>query len=99
MAVTIFAGLLFTPYAFIVDMVAYEIAVVALAERRKWRIDLLDVIFWLGPMLSPAIYIWKGWLLTPFIVSLALARTWYRAGLPWPHLPSRWLVLPRAQRE
>jgi hypothetical protein len=78
-ALTIFCGLLFTPYAYTSDMVAYEIALALLAESRRWRIDLLDVSFWLWPAISPALYIWKGWLLTPVIVLLAIARTGQRA--------------------
>jgi hypothetical protein len=95
MALTVFCGLLCTPYGFIEDMMAYEIAVTMLAERRKWRLDLLDVLFWLWPMLSPAIYIWKGWLLTPFVLVLAVGRVWIRRR----DLPSFQPVLRRAAQE
>ncbi|WP_284258135.1 hypothetical protein [Acidocella aquatica] len=46
--------------------------------------------------LCPMVVSRTGFLLTPLVVTLALARTWYRAGLPLPHLPRRAAVLPRA---
>jgi alpha-1,2-mannosyltransferase len=96
MALTVFLSLLATPYGYTDDMVAWSIALVALAERRGWRIDLLDVLFWLWPMLCPVVVMKTGILFTPFVVVLAVARTWARAGLPVPHLPMRAAVLPRA---
>jgi len=81
LALTVVGGVLVTPYLFIVDLVAYEIALALLAERRGWRIDPLDAFFWLWPMLSPAIYIWKGWLLTPVVMAALLLRLWAPVAL------------------
>lgn len=81
LALTVTGGILVTPYLFIVDLVAYEIALALLAERRGWRINPLDAFFWLWPMLSPAIYIWKGWLLTPLVMAALLLRLWVPAAL------------------
>lgn len=96
MALTVFLSLLATPYGYTDDMVAWSIALAALAERRGWRIDLLDVLFWLWPMLCTGVVMRTGILFTPFVVVLAVGRTWVRAGLPVPHLPIRAAVLPRA---
>jgi hypothetical protein len=38
-----------------------------------------------------------GILFIPFVVVLAVARSWGRPGLPGPHLPMRAAVLPRAR--
>lgn len=96
MALTVFLSLLGTPYGYTDDMVGWSIALAALAQRRGWRIDLLDVLFWLWPMLCPVIVGKTGLLLTPVIVAIAIARTWQRAGMPVVHLPRGAAVLPRA---
>jgi hypothetical protein len=80
-ALTIVGGVLVTPYLFIVDLVAYEISLALLAERRGWKINPVDAFFWLWPMLSPALYIWKGWLLTPVVMAVLLLRLWAPAML------------------
>lgn len=95
-ALTVFLSLLATPYGYADDMVAYSILLLALAERRGWRIGMLDVLFLLWPALVQPCSAATGVLLTPFVVVLAVARTWYRAGLPVPHLPGHRTVLPRA---
>ncbi len=95
-ALTVFLSLLATPYGYTDDMVAWSIMLAALAQARGWRIGLLDVLFWLWPILCPVLVMKTGLLITPLIVLLAVARTWYRAGLPVPHLPRRAAVLPRA---
>ncbi len=95
-ALTVFLSLLATPYGYTDDMVAYSIVLVALAEQRGWRIGMLDVLFWLWPALCMIVSETTGILFTPVIVAAAVARTWYRAGLPMPHLPGHRTVLPRA---
>jgi hypothetical protein len=96
MALTVFLSLLATPYGYTDDMVGWSVALAALAERRGWRISLLDALFWLWPALCPIVTNKTGILFTPIIVALAVLRTWHRAGLGLPHLPGRAAVLPRA---
>jgi hypothetical protein len=91
MALTVFLSLLATPYGYTDDMVGYSIALAALAERRGWRIDILDALFWLWPMLCPVVSVQTGILFTPVIVTLAIIRTWRRIPA---HLPSPSPVLP-----
>jgi hypothetical protein len=91
MALTVFCSLLASPYGFTLDMVGYSIALAALARERNWRIDPLDVLFWLWPALCPIVTMRTGILLTPVIVALAIVRTWRRAGQHLPALPP---VLP-----
>ena len=93
-SLTVFLSLLVTPYGFTYDMVGYSAALAVLAQRRNWRLGLFDVLFWLWPMLCPVVVMKTGVLLTPLVVLLAVARTWYRAGLKLPLLPSRVSVLP-----
>lgn len=85
MALTVFLTLLATPYGYVDDMVAYSVALAALAQARGWRIGLLDALFWLWPALCPFVFAATGMVCTPLIVALALARTWRDAGigLPW----------------
>lgn len=80
MALTVFLSLLATPYGYTDDMVAWSVALAALAQRRGWRIDLLDALFWLWPALCPVIVMQTGLLLTPLVVLMAAARTWARCG-------------------
>ncbi len=96
LALTVFLSLLATPYGYSDDMVGYSVVLAMLAERRGWRIGLLDVLLWLWPMLCLVEVKKTGLLITPLVVLLAVARTWYRAGLPVPHLPRKAAVLPRA---
>jgi len=88
-ALTAFLSLLATPYGYGDDMVAYSIALAALAERRGWRIGMPDVLFWLWPALCQPIAMATGILFTPVVVALLLGRTWWRAGV----LRSRRVVL------
>ena len=69
----------------ILNMVAYSVALAALAQARGWRIGPLDALFWLWPALCSIVFAATGTLCTPLIVVLALARTWRDAGigLPW----------------
>lgn len=79
MALTVFLSLLATPYGYTDDMVAWSVAVAALTERRGWRFGMLDVLFWLWPMLCPVITARTGLLFTPIVVALAMIRTLYEA--------------------
>jgi hypothetical protein len=87
MALTVFLSLLATPYGYTDDMVGWSVALAALAERRGWRIGLLDALFWLWPALCPIVTGATGILFTPVIVALAVLRT-------WSDLPGRAAVLP-----
>jgi len=80
MALTVFLSLLATPYGYTDDMVAWSVALAALAQRRGWRIDLLDALFWVWPALCPIIVMRTGFLLTPLVVFMAAARCWIRCG-------------------
>lgn len=79
-ALCVFLSLLATPYGGVDYMVGYSIALVMLAQMRGWRIDFLDVIFWLWPALCPVVYSATGVLITPLVVALAVWRTWQRAA-------------------
>jgi hypothetical protein len=79
MALTVFLALLVTPFGYVDDMVGWSVALAALAERRGWRIGLLDALFWLWPALCPIVTNKTGLLFTPAIVALAVLRT-YHAG-------------------
>jgi hypothetical protein len=87
-ALTIFAATLAAPYLFTVDLVACAIALAVLAEQRRWRIGPLDTLCWLWPMLSPVLYLKTGWLLTPLVMALLMARIWWRADLPPLRVPA-----------
>lgn len=84
MAVTIFLALLATPYGYTDDMVAWSVALAALAQGRGWRIDLLDVLFWLWPAIGPEIFLKTGFLFTPLLASAAVLRFW-----PWADAQDR----------
>ncbi len=86
-ALTVFLSLLATPYGYTHDMVGYSVALAFLAERRGWRLGLLDVLFWIWPLLCLVVIIYTGVLLTPVVVGLAIIRTWLRAGLGVPGFP------------
>jgi len=92
MALAVFFSLLATPYGYGDDMVAYSIALAALARARGWRIDAYDVLFWLWPALCQVVSMDTGVLLTPLVVAGAAARTWVLAGLPVPPWPRRAVV-------
>jgi hypothetical protein len=87
MALTVFLSLLATPYGYTDDMVAWSIALAALAQARGWRIGLLDALFWLWPALCPVVFMQTGLLLTPIVVLAAVLRT-------LPLWPRRAAVLP-----
>jgi hypothetical protein len=78
-AMMIFLSLLATPYGYGDDMVAWSWVLAALAERRGWRIGMVDVLFWLWPAFCQPISMATGVLFTPVVVILALARTWLEA--------------------
>jgi hypothetical protein len=75
MALTVFLSLLVTPYGYAHDMVGYSIALAALAHRRGWRINILDALLWLWPTFSGVVD--PGIVLTPGVIALAAARTWF----------------------
>jgi len=92
MALTVFLSLLATPYGYTDDMVAWSVAVAALALARGWRVNLLDALFWLWPGLCPVVVMETGVLLTPLVVALAVLRT----AAPRPLWSGRAAVLPPA---
>jgi hypothetical protein len=98
MACTVFLCLLATPYGYVNDMVAYSMALAALARARGWRIDPLDTVLWLWPAICPLIWADYHMLLTPVASALAAARTYQRArakmGLGDANLPHAAAVLP-----
>jgi len=71
--------LLASPYGYTDDMVGFSVVLAARAQRRGWRLGLLDVLFWLWPFACPIITARTGSLLTPVVVALALARAWREA--------------------
>jgi hypothetical protein len=79
-ALTVCLTLLATPYGYVDDMVAFSITLASLAMRRRWRIDLLDVLFWTWPTLCPLVYGRTGLVLTPVVVGAAALRVWAGAG-------------------
>jgi hypothetical protein len=87
MAGAVLLSLLVTPYGYVDDMVAYSIALAALAQARGWRVDLADVLFFLWPAVCPVVFARTGLLLTPLVVAAAAARTLLRARL-WPRAAS-----------
>jgi len=90
MALTVFLSLLATPYGYTDDMVAWSVAVAALAQARGWRLNLLDALFWLWPALCPVVFMQTGVLLTPLVVLLAVLRS----GVRRPLWSGRASVLP-----
>jgi hypothetical protein len=78
MMITLGLTLLVTPYGYTDDMVAWSVALAALAQARGWRIGLVDVLGWLWPMLCPIIVGATGLLLTPLVVLLVLGREAWR---------------------
>jgi hypothetical protein len=96
MALIVFLSLLATPYGYTDDMAAWSIALTALAEQRRWRIDLLDALFWLWPTLCPIVFTKTGILFTPVVIIVAVFRTLRRSGLLISLWPFNEAVLPRA---
>jgi hypothetical protein len=88
LALTVFLSLLVTPYGYVDDMVAWSIAILVLAQRRAWHIDLLDALAFLWPLLGPALFTATGVLFTPLVVVLVAARTWRRAAKAGAETPS-----------
>ena len=85
-ALTVFLSLLATPYCYAHDIVGYSLVLAAQAHQRPgWRIDILDVLLWLWPTFSGVIH--PGVVLTPGIIALAAARTWF--GLSSSQRPTR----------
>ncbi|WP_297442586.1 hypothetical protein [Acidocella sp.] len=74
-------SLLATPYGDTYDMVAGSAMLALLAERRGWRIGLIDVAFWLWPVFCPTVSLLTGVLFTPLVVALAAWRVWREAAL------------------
>jgi hypothetical protein len=98
MACTVFLCLLATPYGYVNDMVAYSIALAALARARGWRIDVLDTALWLWPAICPVVWADFHMLLTPLASGLAAAQIFWRARKQprGADLPRAAAVLPRA---
>ncbi len=94
MALVVFASLWVVPYGYVNDMVAYSIALAALARQRGWRLNGLDGLLWLWPALCPVVVSDTGILLTPLVVAVAVLRGWSGAGLGWRLLPAGRSVLP-----
>jgi hypothetical protein len=80
-ALTVLLSLLATPYGYTDDMVAGSAMLALLAERRGWRIGLIDVAFWLWPVFCPTVSLLTGVLFTPLVVALAAWRVWREAAL------------------
>lgn len=87
-AITVIASTLVAPYLFIVDLVALEIVLALVVERKKWCIGGFDALLWLWPMLSPAIFIWTGWLLSPLVMLLGLLYFWVPGVLGFRTTPA-----------
>ncbi len=75
-AIVVIASTLVCPYFFVVDLVALGIVLTLVMEHKRWQIGSFDALLWLWPMLSPAIFIWTGWLLSPFVMLLGLLYFW-----------------------
>ena len=71
---TVMLSLLATPYGYTDDMVAWSAVLAMSAQRRHWRIGILDVLFWIWPMLCPVIAMDTGFELTPPVVVAGLVR-------------------------
>ena len=67
-------ALFVAPYGFSADMVGYGVALAVLAQKRGWRVSLLDGLFWLWPGYAPLVTQVTGVLLTPLVVALAVLR-------------------------
>ncbi len=78
MALTVFLTLLATPFGYVDDMVAWSVALAALAQRRGWRISLPDALLWLWPALCPMVFDATGLLLTPVVVAAAVTIVSWR---------------------
>jgi hypothetical protein len=78
-SLTMFLALFVAPYGFSVDMVGYSIALAVLAQRRGWRVTLLDGLFWLWPGYAALITGLTGVLLTPLVIAAALLVGWVSA--------------------
>lgn len=86
-AITILLSLLVPPYGYTDDMVAYSVVVASMAAASRWRIDLVDVLFWIWPALCPIVFLRTGILLTPLIVLAAAARVYMRTSRLPPGMP------------
>ena len=81
-AVTVMLTLIATPYGYTDDMVAWSAVLALSAYRRRWQLAILDVLFWIWPMLCPIISERTGLLLTPAVILLSLWQTLRHAKLP-----------------
>jgi alpha-1,2-mannosyltransferase len=71
---TVMLSLFATPYGYTDDMVAWSAVLAISAHKRRWQLGILDVLFWIWPMLCPIVAMDTGFELTPLIVLLGLAR-------------------------
>ena len=75
-SLTMLLALFVAPYGFSADMVGYGVALAVLAQKRGWRVSLLDGLFWLWPGYAALVTQVTGVLLTPLVVALAVLRAW-----------------------
>ncbi|MDE2318947.1 MAG: DUF2029 domain-containing protein, partial [Rhodospirillales bacterium] len=73
-AVTVMLTLMVTPYGYTDDMVAWSAVLALSAYRRQWQLGILDILFWIWPMLCPIVSERTGLLLTPVVVLLSLLQ-------------------------
>lgn len=81
-SITMFLGLFIAPYGFGADMVGYSVGLALLAERRRWRVTLLDGLLWLWPGYVAIITQMTGILLTPLVVGIAALMGWRQLRRP-----------------
>nr|WP_298162620.1 glycosyltransferase family 87 protein [Acidocella sp.] len=74
MALTTMLFLIAMPYGYTDDMVAFSLALAALAARRGWGLGVIDVLGWLWPAFCQPVVGITGVLFTPLVVGLALGR-------------------------
>jgi alpha-1,2-mannosyltransferase len=75
-SLTMFLALFVAPYGFSVDMVGYSVGLAVLAERRGWRVSLIDGLLWLWPGYVAIVTQLTGVLLTPLVVVGAVFMGW-----------------------
>jgi len=65
-----------TPYGYSSDLVGYTLALAVLAQRRGWRVDLVDGLLWLWPGYMLIATALTGVLVTPLVLAFAAYRAW-----------------------
>ena len=74
--------LFLTPYGYSSDLVGYTLALAVLAQRRGWRVDLVDGLLWLWPGYMLIVTALSGVLLTPLVLAFAAYRAWGQLNRP-----------------